>query len=172
MPTEDNDRRLIALTGFMGAGKTAIGRRLALHLAMPFTDADAEIERAFGRSVAEIFSRYGEGAFRTAERRTITSLLSGGARVLSLGGGSYCDPETRALLRGAATTIWLDPPFELILERLEGSRRRPLLLGKSREELHDLWKERRPAYAEADVHVVTSASGPDHAVRHIIAALP
>src|SRR5437899_8350184 len=83
--------RTLALVGLMGAGKTAIGKRLAHRLGLPFVDADDEIERAAGCTVAEFFERYGETEFRNGERRVIARLLEGPQLVLSTGGGAYMD---------------------------------------------------------------------------------
>ncbi len=99
--------KTIVLVGLMGAGKSSIGRRLAQLLALPFTDADAEIEAAAGVSVEEIFARDGEAAFRSGERRVIARLLDNPVQVLATGGGAFMDPETRALIRARAISIWL-----------------------------------------------------------------
>ena len=88
--------RSIVLVGLMGAGKTSIGRRLAARLGLPFRDADSEIELAAGCTIPELFSRYGERAFRDGERRVIRRLLAGDPLVLAFGGGAFMDPETRA----------------------------------------------------------------------------
>lgn len=155
----------------MGAGKTTIGRNLAQRLGMPFLDIDREIERMFGLSVSEIFAERGEPQFRATERVLISRLLAGPAKVLSLGGGAYVDPETRELVNHASTTVWLDPPFELILARLDRSSERPLASGKSPEELCNLWNERRASYAEAHIRIVTSNGTPAEAVEQILKAL-
>src|SRR5690348_5485965 len=98
--------RTVALVGMMGAGKTSVGRRLAARLAVPFRDADHEIETAAGLSVAEIFARFGEPYFRDGERRVIARLLGDTPHVLATGGGAFMDDSTRAAMRGAAFTIW------------------------------------------------------------------
>jgi shikimate kinase len=99
--------RTVALVGLMGAGKSAIGRRLAVRLALPFVDADDEIERAAGCTISEFFERFGETEFRNGERRVISRLLEAPPHVLSTGGGAYIDGETRALMRDKALTVWL-----------------------------------------------------------------
>ena len=91
-------RRTIALVGLMGVGKSSVGRRLASALSLPFRDADAEVEAAAGRSIADIFAALGEPAFRDGERRVITRLLEGPPHVLATGGGAYMNAETRALI--------------------------------------------------------------------------
>src|SRR3954469_1877336 len=85
------DRRSIVLVGMMGAGKSSVGRRLAARLALPFTDADSEIEVAAGMSIPDIFGLHGEAAFRSGEARVIGRLLDGGPQVLATGGGAFMD---------------------------------------------------------------------------------
>ena len=89
--------RAVVLVGLMGAGKSAVGRRLARRLDLPFIDADAEIEAAAGTTIEELFALHGEDAFRAGERRVIARLLDGGPHVLATGGGAFMDAETRSL---------------------------------------------------------------------------
>ena len=91
--------RAIVMVGMMGAGKSAIGRRLAQRLGLPFVDADSEIERAAGSTIEEIFAKHGEAVFRDGERRVIARLLEGPVGVLATGGGAFMDPDTRARIR-------------------------------------------------------------------------
>lgn len=161
----------LVLVGFMAAGKSTIGRRLAERLGMPFVDTDAELEKAHGLSVGQIFSQRGEPEFRKAERELIFRLLAGEPQVLSVGGGAYVDDEVREALDRQATVIWLDPPFELILERLGRSGARPLASGRSPEELRRLWDERRKVYAAAPIHIPTSDADPDSFVETILQQL-
>jgi len=155
----------------MGVGKTTIGRSLARHLGMPFFDTDREIESALGFNVAEIFAERGESEFRAAERELVSRLLEGPAKILSLGGGAYADIQTREAVNQVAKAVWIDPPFELILERLARSSKRPLASGKSADELRHLWNERRASYANAHIRVVTSEGKPGEAVEQILKAL-
>ena len=110
------------LSGLMGAGKSAIGKRLALRLGLPFVDADDEIERAAGCSIAEFFEKYGEAEFRAGERRVIARLLDGPPHVLSTGGGAYMDAETRALMRAKAVTVWLRADLDVLFDRVQAAR--------------------------------------------------
>jgi shikimate kinase / 3-dehydroquinate synthase len=112
--------RSIVLVGLMGAGKTSIGRRLAARLGLPFRDADAEIELAAGFTVPELFSRYGERAFRDGERRVIRRLLAGDQQVLAFGGGAFMDPETRAATRADAVSVWLRCQLPTLVRRVSG----------------------------------------------------
>ena len=91
--------RSIVLIGLMGAGKTAVGRRLANRLDLPFIDADTEIEVAAGASISEIFAEHGEAYFRQGERKVIARLLENGPQVLATGGGAYMNPDTRANIK-------------------------------------------------------------------------
>jgi shikimate kinase len=164
--------KTLVLVGMMGAGKTSVGRRLANVLAVPFRDADAEIELAAGCTINEIFERFGEPAFRAGERKVIARLLREPPHILATGGGAFMDAETRARIGQEAVSVWLRAPIELLLERVIRKDTRPLLRNTDRRTaLERLLKEREPIYAEADI-VIESDDGPhDTAVKGIIAAL-
>lgn len=150
--------RAIVLVGLMGAGKSCIGPRLAGLLGVSFVDADTEIEQAAGCSIAEIFEKYGEAYFRDGERRVMTRLLRGTPSVLAAGGGAFMDPETRALIRDTAVSVWLKADLDTLTLRTKGRTHRPLLNGDDpREVLNRLIESRYPVYAEADVTVETGA---------------
>ncbi len=162
MPTADplNVPRTIVLIGLMGAGKSCIGRRLGALLGLKFVDADAEIERAAGCTIEEIFDRHGEVAFRDGERRVIERLLGQAVQVLATGGGSFMDPRTRAAIHGRAISVWLRADLDLLLKRTGRRNNRPLLKrGDPRAILEGLMAERYPVYGEANI-VVDSADGP------------
>lgn len=155
--------KTIVLVGLMGAGKSSIGRRLAQSLCLPFVDADTEIESAAGLTVEEIFARDGEAAFRSGERRVIARLLDEPIQVLATGGGAFMDPDTRALIRARAISIWLRADIEVLLSRVSRRNNRPLLKnGDPRTVLTQLIEQRYPVYAEADI-VVDSLNGPPEA---------
>ena len=162
----------IVLVGLMGAGKSAIGRRLAGRLGMPFVDADAEIERAAGCSITDIFELHGEAAFRDGERRVIARLLGRPAHVLATGGGAFMDADTRAAIRARGISVWLRADLDLLVSRVSRRTNRPLLAGGDpRAILQRLIAERHPIYAEADV-VVDSMDGPhEHTVDAVLDAI-
>jgi shikimate kinase len=148
--------RSIVLIGLMGAGKTSIGRRLAKRLGLAFVDTDDEIVKAAGCSVQEIFTRYGEPAFRDGERRVIARLLAESPRVMATGGGAFLDPNTRERLRARAITVWLKAELDVLVRRTEGRPGRPLLsTGDPRTILERLMAVRYPVYALADIVVET-----------------
>ncbi len=164
--------RTIALVGLMGAGKSSVGRRLAAVLGLPFRDADEEVERAAGRSVAEIFAELGEAAFRDGERRVISRLLDEPPHVLATGGGAFMNPETRQLLLERTIAVWLKADIELLARRVARKTDRPLLQGKDpREVLEALAKVREPVYAEAHVTVDSDETPHGVTVQAVVDAL-
>jgi shikimate kinase/3-dehydroquinate synthase len=164
--------RSIVLVGLMGAGKTAIGRRIAARLGLPFRDADREIELAAGCSIAELFGRYGEREFRDGERRVIRRLLSGDPMVLAFGGGAFMDAGTRATVRREAISIWLRCSLPVLLRRVANRTHRPLLQGQNHEEvLQRLMAVRHPVYAEADIVVDSTDDSPETTASHVLEAL-
>ncbi len=164
--------RSIVLVGIMGAGKTSIGRRLAARLGLPFRDADLEIEQAAGCSIAEIFARFGEAAFRDGEKRVIRRLLGAEPIVLAAGGGAYMDPETRATIRASAVSIWLRSTLPVLLRRVAHRTHRPLLNADNPETvLRRLMATRYPIYAEADITVDCGDEPPETTTETVLRAL-
>jgi shikimate kinase len=165
--------RSIVLIGMMGVGKSSIGRRLGARLAIPFVDADAEIESAAGMSIADIFARHGEAAFRSGEARVIARLLNGGPQVLATGGGAVMNPATRALIQERAVSIWLSADFELLLRRISKRKaERPMLqTADPAATLRELLAEREPIYAQADLTVQSRDVPHDAVVAEIIERL-
>jgi shikimate kinase len=156
----------------MGAGKTCIGRELAVRLGVPFVDADNEIEAAAGCAIEDIFRLYGEHEFRAGERRVMARLLDGPAQVLATGGGAFMDPDTRRKTRERAISIWLRADLELLVGRVGRRSNRPLLRGKNaREVLSKLIEERYPVYAEADITVDSGREAPDSTVERVMREL-
>ena len=165
--------RSIVLVGMMGAGKSSVGRRLAARLGIPFVDADTEIEKAAGMSIADIFAGHGEEYFRRGEARVIARLLDGGPQVLATGGGAFMNADTRALIKNKGISIWLNAELDVLLRRT-GKRKneRPLLqTADPAETLRKLLAEREPTYAQADLTVQSRDVVHDAIVADVMAAL-
>jgi len=165
-------RRSIVLVGMMGAGKSSIGRRLALRLAIPFVDADAEIEQAAGMSIAEIFAAHGEPYFRAGEARVIARLLEQGPQVLATGGGAFMNAQTRANIGAKGVSVWLKADLEVLTRRLRRRTDRPLLkTADPVATLVNLLAEREPIYGEADFTVLSREVSHDVIVNEIVTAV-
>ena len=153
----------VFLVGFMGAGKSSVGRVLGQRLNWIFEDLDDRIEAREGRTVAEIFRDSGESEFRRAEQAALQHLLrelrGGGARIIALGGGAYVQKENAALLRASSLpTVFLDAPVEELWQRCctqasETGAERPLL--RSMEEFRKLYEIRRRGYSKASLQIQT-----------------
>lgn len=152
----DLKSRHFALVGLMGAGKTSVGRLLAVRLGLPFHDSDEAVAHAAGLSIEELFVHQGEPAFRALERSALARLLAAEPSVIATGGGAITEADTRDALRKQAFTIWLDASPAVLAHRLAGSRERPLLAQGDPEAILDrLAEQRRPFYAAADLRVGT-----------------
>lgn len=172
IPDSQARRGPIVLVGMMGVGKSTVGRRLAARLGLNFVDADEEIEKAAGMSVAEIFERYGEAYFRDGERRVISRLMDGAPKVIATGGGAFMQDETRALILAHATAIWLDADIEILVDRVSRREGRPLLKDRDpRLVLTELAAVRNPVYALAPIHVKSIAAPHEVAVERIMEQL-
>ncbi|MCS0504055.1 shikimate kinase [Ancylobacter mangrovi] len=164
--------RSIVLVGMMGAGKSSVGKRLARRLALPFADADTEIEQAAGMSIPEIFAHHGEAAFRDGEKKVIARLLEGGPGVLATGGGAYMNAQTRAAIADAAVSVWLKADLDLLLRRVRRRDDRPLLRTEDPAgTLARLIDERYPVYAGAAVTVTSRDVPQEVMVDEVIEAL-
>lgn len=162
----------IVLVGLMGVGKTCIGRRLAAHYGLPFTDADEEIAKAAGCSVEDIFELYGEAAFRDGEKMVIRRLLGEGPLVLAAGGGAFMDPEVRNRIKESAISIWLRADLEILIKRTGRHDGRPLLKnGDPRAILAGLIDERYPVYAKADIVVDSDDVPPEATIAKVSRAI-
>lgn len=167
------DHRSVVLVGMMGVGKSSIGRRLATRLGIPFVDADAEIEKAAGMSISDIFARHGEADFRGGEARVIARLLDTGPQVLATGGGAFMNEATRANIQRKGVSIWLSAEFEVLLRRLaKRKNERPMLATEDPDEtLRQLMALREPTYALADITVQSREVAHDAIVNEIAATL-
>ncbi|WP_072370467.1 shikimate kinase [Hyphomicrobium sp. NDB2Meth4] len=147
-------QRSVVLVGLMGCGKSAIGRRLAARLSLPFVDADEEIEKAAGKTIEDIFSEHGEPYFREGERKVLARLLRSGPQVLATGGGAFMNDETRAGVAENGVSVWLKADLPLLVRRVGRRGNRPLLkAGDPEVVLQELMAKRYPVYAEANITV-------------------
>jgi shikimate kinase len=149
-------RRSVVFVGLMGAGKTAIGRKVAGTLGLPFIDSDHEIESVSRMTIPELFERYGEAEFRALEQRVILRLLENGPQVLSTGGGAFINAQTREAVQAHGVSMWLKADLDLLMERVSKKQNRPLLKNDNpRAVLARLMDERYPVYGLADITVLT-----------------
>jgi len=166
--------RIVFLTGFMASGKSHFGHHLARLAGTSFHDLDEQIEREQGRSISALFRDDGEDAFRLLERETLERLVEGLRQapaepfaVLSTGGGTPCTPGVMEWMNERGVTVWLNPPFEVLVERLRaGSAHRPLVQGLEGEALVEAVRSRlalRAPYYRMAHHEITEAD-PDAAV--------
>lgn len=164
--------RSLVLVGLPGAGKSSVGKRLAARLKLPFVDADSEIEKAAGMTVAEIFSRHGEQAFREGEERVIARLLESGPQVLATGGGAFMRQPTRERIAAHGFGIWLDATTDVLVSRVAKRGHRPMFIGVDpRSKLLELRGVRDPVFAEAAIRVTSSAGPHERVVKAILTAL-
>ena len=159
-------RRSVVLVGMMGAGKSSIGRRLAVRLGIPFVDADTEIESAAGMSIPEIFQKHGESYFRGGEARVVARLLDSGPSVLATGGGAVMDPNTRELIGEKGISVWLSADLDVLLKRTKRRNDRPLV-----EKIKELMPLREPFYAQSNIVVRSRDEAHDTIVDEIVGAL-
>ena len=159
----------IVLVGFMGSGKTAVGRRIAQRLGYGFLDTDHFIEQNFGCSIAELFEEKGEPFFREAETRMLERLPMLTNHVISTGGGMLATPGNPEKLKRAGLSIFLNADFEEILTRLERDTRRPKLReGELRETTARLLAERMPFYTQADIAIDTKGKSVNRVAGELI----
>lgn len=164
--------RTIALVGLMGCGKTSIGRRLAKKLELPFFDSDQEVEMAAGCSMKEIYSVFGEEAFKSGERRVIARLLEQPVHILATGGSSVLDEETRAILKEKSITVWLDADLETLIARVSRRNDRPLVQDHDpRKVIEGLIEVCYPVYEQSDLHVKTYDEATNATVDRVIEAI-
>ena len=154
------------LVGFMGAGKSTVARALGRRLDWRVEDVDALIEARERATISEIFAARGEAYFRAAEREVLRQLLTPRHLVVATGGGTFADPDSRALINADGASIWLDVPIERALDRLPADGSRPL--AADREGFEGLYRLRRVAYQQAHVRIDASRAPVEELVERIL----
>jgi shikimate kinase len=168
-PSGTRRTQIVGLAGFMGSGKTTVGRLLAAQTGRRFVDLDERIEEAAGLSIREFFERFGEPRFRVIEHENLIRVLgeiseSGGAAVVALGGGTFAQPQNQAFLREAgAKVVWLDCPIDDLILRCATMTNRPLF--RDEASLRELYEQRLPSYRSADFRVESSGEPRDVVAR-------
>jgi shikimate kinase len=148
---------IVYLVGMPGSGKSTVGPELAARLGVPFVELDAEIQRAAGRTVVEIFREDGEARFRELEAAALSEAATRDPSVVSCGGGVVLEPANRVTLRATGEVVFLSVPVEVLASRVRPAAERPLI--RAAGDLERLFAEREPLYREFAAHVV-DASGP------------
>jgi len=162
----------VILVGFMGAGKSSVGRLLARKLGRCFVETDDMIVAREGRSIPEIFATFGEARFREAEMEAVRLLALKRGDVIATGGGLPCREGVPEALRALGTVVWLTGGFDALYARARRARdERPMLVSRSRAEVEALYRAREAYYRQADIIVDTTALGPDQVASRVALAL-
>jgi shikimate kinase len=166
---DDRQKAHLFLIGFMGVGKTTVGRDLASRLGVPFYDLDEYIERRSGKRVMEIFTEGGESKFRTMETEMLREIVEKGPGVVATGGGTFTLSKNREIIRSSGISIWLDAATDKLLSRGEIGEHRPLWAGE--ENARALLEKRLPHYRQADVHFQMDIRNPAEAAKQLAKVL-
>ncbi|HEV8674419.1 MAG TPA: shikimate kinase [Methylomirabilota bacterium] len=158
----------VILVGFMGAGKSTVGRVLARRLGLCFVETDDMITAGEGKSIPEIFAERGEAHFRTLEAAVLEALADKRGHVIATGGGFPCRPGVMERLRALGTVVWLAADFDTLYTRASRLGARPMLATRSRDEAAALYEARKPHYARAHLAVEVGHLGVDGAVSGIL----
>jgi shikimate kinase len=161
----------VILVGFMGAGKSSVGRILAKRLGRCFVETDEMITAREGRTIPEIFAAKGEAHFRALEEEAVRLLGLKRGDVIATGGGLPCREGRLEALRAIGTVVWLSGEFGALYDRALRAGERPMLQGRTRAEAEALYEARKPFYAKADLTVDTTALTPDQVAARVVAAL-
>ncbi len=161
-------RRTVVLVGFMGAGKSTIGRLLARRLGLCFVETDDMITAREGKSIPEIFAQRGESHFRALEAAVLDALEEKRGHVIATGGGLPCRPGAMERLKRLGTVVWLAAEFDTLYERARRVGSRPMLAGRTREEAAALYEARKAFYRQAHVAVDATRLGADTVVGRIL----
>ena len=175
-PTRDRVRELrtVFLVGFMGAGKTSVGRALSRRLGLPFQDLDDRIQDREGKTIAQIFRESGEAGFRKAETAALRELLtelSSSSRVVALGGGAFVQAVNAELIQESRVhSVFLDAPVKELLRRCEEEQKeRPLR--QNPKQFRELYAKRRPSYLKAAVRIDTNGKDVDAVAAEVACSL-
>jgi shikimate kinase len=161
----------VILVGFMGAGKSSVGRLLARRLRRCFVETDDMIAAREGRSIPEIFAERGEAHFRALEEETMRLLALKSGDVIATGGGFCCREGRPEALKALGTVVWLRGDFDTLYERARRAGERPMLIGRGPDDVAALYRAREPYSRQADVTVDTTGIGLDQVVAHLLLAL-
>ncbi|MBX7223764.1 MAG: shikimate kinase [Blastocatellia bacterium] len=164
--------RSLYLVGFMGSGKSTVGRLLAHRLNCPFFDLDEEVARHSGKTIPAIFAESGEAVFRQMEVSCLQTLLekqNSKPCVISLGGGAFITPAIRELAAQTGISVWLNLSFEECLNRIAGDGNRPLL--QNLERARELFGQRQPVYAQANIQLDAQSASPSELAQRILARI-
>lgn len=169
-PARPNLPERLFLVGFMGCGKTTLGRLLADRLRWDFVDLDTRIEEAAGTSIRRVFEMKGESYFRRLEHEALRAVTTDRNRaIVAIGGGAFVGEVNRAVIRGAGVSVWIDAPFRTLSRRIIGDRKRPL--AQTTEQIHQLYRSRLPFYHEADIRVRVGDATPIRIAREVMRVL-
>src|SRR5262245_8602808 len=161
----------VILVGFMGAGKSSVGRILARRLGRCFVETDDMISAKEGASIPEIFAAKGEAYFRAAEEEMLGLLALKSDEVIATGGGLPCREGRVPALRALGTVVWLSGDFDALYDRALAAGERPMLAGRTRDDARALYLSRMPFYSQADFSVDTSMLGPDQVAAEVLKVL-
>lgn len=166
------NNQALVFVGFMGAGKSVIGKCVATMLDLPFYDSDQEIEKAAQMSITEIFKIYGEVEFRSLEQRLIFNLIKKRPLVLATGGGAYINQDTRKTIHQNGISIWLKADLDILMQRISKHPTRPLLQTVNpKETMQKLMEQRYPLYAKANVTINSHKENPHSVAKNVIRSL-
>jgi shikimate kinase len=161
----------VILVGFMGAGKSSVGRLLARRLGRCLVETDDMITACEGRTISEIFRLDGEARFRQLEAKVLDALALKSGEVIATGGGFPCRDDRMSRLRSLGTVIWLKSDLRVAYERAQRSGARPMLAGRSLAEIEGLYRQREPYYAQAHITLDTTGLGIDQVVGRAVSML-
>lgn len=161
----------IYLCGFMGCGKSTVGKQLAKQTGKPFIDLDKYIVEQNNMTIPEIFEKYGEEYFRQLETDSLRQLASTSASIIALGGGTLMRKENVEIAKENGKIIFLNPPFSICYSRIKNDKNRPLVVSNTREQLYQLYRKRQKIYKAASDISISSVHSPFMLAKKIIEAL-